>query len=36
MNFMQLLRKIEECVEESDLVMARAYIEENMDLIIRA
>lgn len=34
MNFMQLVRKIEDCLDKSDLVMARKYIEENMSLLI--
>lgn len=31
---MQLLGRIEECLDNSDLVMARKYIDENMDLLM--
>lgn len=34
MNLMQLIRKLDDCMENLDLVTARKYIEENMDLLI--
>ena len=34
MNILQLIRKLDECMENLDLVTARKYIEENMDLLI--
>lgn len=34
MNFMQLIKRLETCLDNSDLVLARTYIEENMDLLI--
>lgn len=34
MNFMQLVKRLEACLDNSDLVLARTFIEENIDLLI--